>query len=458
MKIKILFFILLPLISFSQTKMQSSGGEFKFNPSNLQCITEQSKAEIKIQLQTNIDRLEKLGKLSSRQLNLERPSFIWPVRKAANAEFNNVSAISNYVDHNNSYPGQVQDYNCGSRTYDTDNGYNHQGIDIYTWPFSWYQFQNDLSEAVAAAAGVIIYKNDGEFDMNCSFNSNQWNAIYIRHSDNSVAWYGHLKSGSLNSKNLGDTVNEGEYLGVIGSSGNSTGPHLHFEVYDSNSNLVDPYSGNCNTESSWWKNQPTYYSPNINAVLTHNAAPSFNNDCPEVEATNIADQFLPNTDVYLAGYFKDQLYSTTANFELQYPDGSTSSWSKNFTNTYTASYWYWVRNNLNDLGTYLFKITYQGQSVTQSFEILATLNVTTENIENFTILSNPFKEELRITSKNINSENYRLDIYSQLGQRVFKQETFTNRLALPFLSNGVYFLKIKNKKNNETQSFKIIKE
>ena len=147
-----------------------------------------------------------------------------------------------------------------------------------------------------------------------------------------------------------------------------------------------------------------------------------------------------------------------ANFELQYPDGSTSSWSKNFTNTYTASYWYWVRNNLNDLGTYLFKITYQGQSVTQSFEIVATLNVTTENIENFTVLSNPFKEELIITSKNINSENYRLDIYNQLGQRVFKEKTFTNRLDLQFLSKGIYFLKITNKNKRVTQSFKIIKE
>jgi len=457
MKIKILFFILLPLISFSQTKMKSYGGEFKFNPNNLPCITEQSKAEIKIQLQTNIAELEKLGKLSSKQISSEIPSFIWPVRKAANTEFNDVSAVSNHVDHNSSYPGQLQDYNCGSRTYDTDNGYNHQGVDIYTWPFSWYQFQNNLSEVIAAAPGTIIYKNDGEFDMSCNLNSNQWNAIYVRHSDNSVAWYGHLKNGSLNSKNIGDTVSEGEFLGVIGSSGNSTGPHLHFEVYDSNSNLVDPYNGNCNSGASWWRDQPNYYSPNINAVLTHDAPPYFN-ECPQVEATNIANRFLPNTNVYLAGYFKDQLSGTSANLKLHHPDGSIDSWSKNFTNTYTSSYWYWGNSTLNSLGTYLFEITYQGQSVSNSFEIVTTLNVNSENIENFTIISNPFKEELKITSKNINSEDYRLDIYNQLGQRVFKQETFINRLDLQFLSKGIYFLKITNKNKRVTQSFKIIKE
>ncbi|MFT6870170.1 MAG: murein DD-endopeptidase MepM/ murein hydrolase activator NlpD [Polaribacter sp.] len=457
MKIKILFFLLLPFISFSQTKMKSYGGEFKFNPNNLPCITEASKAEIKIQLQANIAQLEKLGKLNSKQFNFVRPSFIWPVRKAASSDFNNVFAISNYVDHNSNYPNQLQDYNCGNRTYDTDNGYNHPGIDIYSWPFSWYQFQNDLSEVIAAAPGTIIYKNDGEFDMSCNFNSNEWNAIYVRHSDNSIAWYGHLKNGSLNAKNIGDTVNEGEYLGVIGSSGNSTGPHLHFEVYDSTSNLIDPYNGNCNSGTSWWRNQPDYYSPNINAALTHDEPPSFK-DCPQIESTNIANKFLPNTNVYLAGYFKDQLSETTANFKLQYPDGRIDSWSKNFTNTYTGSYWYWGTTDLNNLGTYLFEITYQGQNVSTSFEIVTTLTASSDTLENFTIISNPFKEELKITSKNINPKDYRLDIYNQLGQRVFKQENFINRLDLQFLSKGVYFLKIKNKNKRVLQSFKIIKE
>jgi hypothetical protein len=458
MKIKIFLFILLPLISFSQNKISPFGGEFKFNPNQTPCITELSRANIKIKLQNNIDKLEAFGKLSYKQFTSEKPSFIWPVKKAANVEFNDVFAISNYVDHNSAYPNQLQDYNCGSRTYDTDNGYNHKGIDIYSWPFSWYQFQNDLSEVIAAAPGTIIYKNDGEFDMSCNFNSNEWNAIYVRHSDNSIAWYGHLKSGSLNSKNIGDTVNEGEYLGVVGSSGNSTGPHLHFEVYDSASNLVDPYNGDCNTETSWWRNQPNYYSPNINAALTHDAPPSFNNNCPDVESTNISDIFLPNSNIYLAGYFKDQLSGTTANFKLYHPDGSSESWSKSFTNTYTSSYWYWAKNNLNSLGTYLFEISYQGKSTSNSFNIVSSLNLNTENIENFKIISNPFKGELKITSAQIRPENYRLDIYNQLGQRVFKQKSFLNKLDLQFLSKGIYFLRIQNKNKRITQSFKIIKE
>ena len=36
------------------------------------------------------------------------------------------------------------------------------------------------------------------------------------HADGSIAWYGHMKSGSLTEKQ--DTVAQGEYLGIIGSS------------------------------------------------------------------------------------------------------------------------------------------------------------------------------------------------------------------------------------------------
>ena len=101
---------------------------------------------------------------------------------------------------------------------------------MYTWPFSWYKMDHDQVKVVAAADGVIIYKSDGNFDKNCGFNNDNWNAVYVEHADGSVAWYGHLKNGSLSTKAVGESVSSGEYLGIVGSSGSSTGPHLHFEV------------------------------------------------------------------------------------------------------------------------------------------------------------------------------------------------------------------------------------
>ena len=89
---------------------------------------------------------------------------------------------------------------------------------------------SDAVRIVAAAPGTIVSKTDGNFDRNCAIGSGQWNAVYVRHADNSVAWYGHMKSGSLTTKAVGETVVTGEYLGIVGSSGSSTGPHLHFEI------------------------------------------------------------------------------------------------------------------------------------------------------------------------------------------------------------------------------------
>ncbi|MGH7470700.1 MAG: M23 family metallopeptidase [Longimicrobiales bacterium] len=50
------------------------------------------------------------------------------------------------------------------------------------------------------------------------------------------AFYAHLVSGSLRVK-PGDRVKRGQLLGLVGNSGNSTGPHLHFHIADANSPL-----------------------------------------------------------------------------------------------------------------------------------------------------------------------------------------------------------------------------
>jgi murein DD-endopeptidase MepM/ murein hydrolase activator NlpD len=51
------------------------------------------------------------------------------------------------------------------------------------------------------------------------------------------AFYAHFQPGSLRVK-LGDRVKRGQVLGLVGNSGNSTEPHLHFHVSDANSPLA----------------------------------------------------------------------------------------------------------------------------------------------------------------------------------------------------------------------------
>ncbi|MEL6823488.1 MAG: M23 family metallopeptidase [Calditrichota bacterium] len=254
---------------------QEPSGFGYFEPDHTQpCVSEEERNNIKQDLRRSIELLRKEGRLHLSELK-GTVTFIDPIRIAAGVDAFNGVAISNFVDHNTN-ANALLDYQCGTRTYDTGN-YNHQGVDYFGWPFGWYQMDNNQVEIVAAADGVIIQKFDGWFDRSCSFTGAQWNAVYLMHADSSVTWYGHMKANSTTSKAVGESVVAGEYLGIMGSSGNSTGPHLHFEVYDGGGNLIDPFVGPCNNinVTSWWQNQTPYYDSGINQMLLHSDPPVF---------------------------------------------------------------------------------------------------------------------------------------------------------------------------------------
>lgn len=305
-------------------------------------------------------------------------AFAWPVRQAAGYNDPGFYGISNFVDHNAGYPNLISDYNCGNRSYDLSSGYNHKGVDIFTFPFSWNKMANNAVEVIAAASGTIIYKSDGNADNNCSFcvSSCDWNAVYVQHTDGSVAFYGHLKNGSLTSKTVGQTVSSGEFLGVVGSSGNSTGPHLHFEVYSNNSftQLIDPYAGACNSlngNTSWWAAQPDYYQPRINKLMTH-SVPPVPFGCPADEQVNANTIFGPSSTVKTAVYLSDQQPGTTLYMRLYQPGNVLyASWSFNLTSYYSSSYWYWnwTLPANPTMGDWRFETTYNTQTISHSFTV-----------------------------------------------------------------------------------------
>jgi murein DD-endopeptidase MepM/ murein hydrolase activator NlpD len=391
-----------------------------------------------------------LARATEQQTPLVHPLFIWPVTKNPSAPYNNVWSISNHVDHNSGYPNAVQDWNCGNRTYDTSDGYNHKGIDIYTWPFSWYQFQNNQSWAVAAAAGIVVYKNNGGFDMNCSLNNTNWNAVYVQHADGSVAWYGHLKNGSLTTKSVGQSVTAGEYLGVIGSSGNSTGPHLHFEVYNAFNQLVDTYTGACNgwtsSNDSWWVEQKPYQDPKINAVLTHTAIPVFN-PCPATETVNLSDNFTVGSPVSGIIYLADQVIGTSGVLTLTRPDGTVAfSTVKSFTSFFYSSYWYWNFPAVifNQNGIWVLGFSYMGNVVNHSFNYGSLGNDSFLNTA-FSVYPNPTLGLLNIVA-NDGLAITTISIVDMTGKRVFFQKEGIAVIDISSLSSGVYVLQIATEK------------
>jgi murein DD-endopeptidase MepM/ murein hydrolase activator NlpD len=60
------------------------------------------------------------------------------------------------------------------------------------------------------------------------------NSVLLDLGDGTYAFYAHLQPGSLTVKK-GDSLHEGQVVGRIGNSGNSTEPHLHLHVADRNS-------------------------------------------------------------------------------------------------------------------------------------------------------------------------------------------------------------------------------
>lgn len=97
------------------------------------------------------------------------------------------------------------------------NGDPHHGIDIVRTDVT-----TKGSPFRAAQGGkVIIAKNDG------NWNYGFGNYCVIDHGDGKQTLYAHAQTLYVSE---GDVVQKGEHIGAIGSTGNSTGPHLHFEV------------------------------------------------------------------------------------------------------------------------------------------------------------------------------------------------------------------------------------
>ena len=74
---------------------------------------------------------------------------------------------------------------------------------------------------MAAAAGQVIVARDG------GWNGGFGNYVVISHSNGTQTLYGHMYSVTARS---GEQVERGQIIGTVGSSGNSTGSHVHFEI------------------------------------------------------------------------------------------------------------------------------------------------------------------------------------------------------------------------------------
>jgi len=365
--------------------------------------------------------------------------------------------VSSYMDHDNDFPDHLQDFNCGEITYDTEDGYNHQGTDFLLWPSPWYKMDNDQVEVVAAAPGIIIYKQDGNFDRTCNSEDLPWNAIFIQHSNGYTTWYGHLKNGSVTQKFVGEEVAEGEYLGVVGSSGISTKPHLHFEVYDEENNLVDPYQGSCNPEldESLWLDQKPYIDAGINKITTNSTLP-VTPDCPQQEIMNESLTFSGNDTVFLFIYFRNLSTGDNVNITITRPDNSIHSqwvWESGLP-FYVASwnYWFLILKNEQD-GLWKFEATYKNENYTHEFQYTKTASIEEYELQKLLIFPNPVSEKAIISMPEILSKDFKIRLTNMMGQRIevfpeLNEDGKSLILNCENLTKGYYIISIEDNGRN----------
>ncbi len=304
----------------------------------------------------------------------------WPVRLAPGLTDYAGFYVSAFSDHD-PLSGPWLDYNNGTRTYDT-----HRGTDIALWPFSWNKLDAGDVQVVAAAAGTIVEnQNITPTDHNCGSGSGGLgNWIVLQHADGRVTLYGHMKYNSLTTKGVGQTVALGEYLGTVGSSGNASGPHVHFEVrtaYGPSNLWTDPYTGSANPVASSWIQQRPYYDSAINKIATATAGPVFTNCQPTV--TNIQDTFTFSilTRIYFQVYYRDYQGTLPTLLTISDPNGNTfQSWSySNAATPFTPvleRHWAFDFPANATPGTWRFQALYNGNTYETFFNVNAPATLT----------------------------------------------------------------------------------
>ena len=145
-----------------------------------------------VKQETTVDAVPKIIEVGTKN----PPTYIWPVYGRVSSGF-----------------GGRTSPKAGAST-------NHKGIDI------------------AVATGTSVMATSGGTVTQAGWQSGYGYVVYIDHGNGVTSRYGHLSKILVK---VGQTVSQGDVIARSGNTGNSTGPHLHFEIRV-NGTAVNPYN------------------------------------------------------------------------------------------------------------------------------------------------------------------------------------------------------------------------
>ena len=126
------------------------------------------------------------------------------------------------------------------------------GTGAFTWPVPGYTYvtsrfgfrihpitgarKSHNGIDISADSGTVIVAADGGTVTKAAVYSGYGNCVILDHDNGYVTLYGHLSAFAVSE---GDAVSRGQTIGYVGSTGFSTGPHCHFEIW-SQGGRIDP--------------------------------------------------------------------------------------------------------------------------------------------------------------------------------------------------------------------------
>jgi hypothetical protein len=268
--------------------------------------------------------------------------------------------MNNFVDLD---PGSgIKDFDCSGYTY---NGHNGHDSDIDS-----FKRQEIGVPIFAALDGMVVDAHDGEFDMNTAASNVPANYVVLGHGDGHYTYYWHMKKGSV-AVSLNQFVPAGTQIGLTGSSGSSTAPHLHFTSRYAGS-VYEPFAGPCRPGASNWVSQiPIRRSNYARDFVVSNASFNGSAGLPFDEAVRTGSFVTgPRTVYFKVHVGGDMPVNASYRVRLRRPDGTIAFDSPGNFGNGSAFHggWFWFTYNwsFNATGTWGILFDLNGQPVAEA--------------------------------------------------------------------------------------------
>lgn len=263
----------------------------------------------------------------------------------------------------------VRDFDCGRHAFG-----GHEGHDPYIRSFA----EQDIGVPVFTPLdGVVRSVRDGQPDRNTTtegeFGSN---SVIIDHGNQLETRYVHLRQGIPVVE--GQIVSAGTQIGLVGSSGPSTGPHIHFETRY-HGEPVELFAGSCRPGASFSAAQPDSIARGLFVmdVALSETSPGGLPPAPHDELPRTGMFPLGISSFFLQVDLGNVPSGTDYELVLERPNGSTIDLGEGMilagVSARRATVWWNIQGALNSTGTWTLHVNFNGgRAVSVPFEVVSS--------------------------------------------------------------------------------------